>query len=242
MAYDNTQKPDIKTTRFMSLDLTSYDENKKVRRLFWSTRDGNPRITVYTDSEILKPDGKMDYDKVIIAPFSAMKLKMAIKLFKEIVAEGKNDYVEIDCMYNKYDKGVRTDELLVKATVRFGIDKDGVCYFYLMDGNKPKIKFNIGSDGWHVIRKGREAVNPLSVGEMSQRLTVEYFDLIVDLFKLDFIEKNRVTRSIPAREDINIALSKSGPTEANSVVDETKIIPKDDVLEVKEANSLEDLF
>lgn len=194
----------IRQSKYTSLTLTSTTEDGKTRTLLWGMREGYPRMTVFTDNEIKKGDGTMDYDKMIIAPFTVNKLGATIDLFREVLKEDKNDYEEIDCVYPKIENGVKSEtEKVIRAKVRFGIDTKGICYFYIENSAGIKIKFNIAEDGWHVFRKGKGAVDNRTASDLSKRYAKAYLDLLYEFFESDAKSNGIVVSYIPVKSSFN---------------------------------------
>lgn len=248
MAYEPKEK-DVKQAKYAGLLLTSISEEKKTRTLTWSSRDGYPRITVFTDNEIKKPDGSMDYNKMITAPFAILKLKSAIRLWTKVLDENVNGtYEEVDCMYPKIENGVKhDDEKVIRAKARFGIDNNGICYFYIEDNNKPKIKFNIVEDGWHVWRARKNAIENRNMSEMSKEHARSYLEILTALF-LEDIKSNMTVTYTPNNTSYNktnktYTKTNYQPKQEVEIVKEPEIKEEPKVnIEVKEPNSLDDLF
>lgn len=176
MANDIIKKRDERVP-FHSLTLVNYSDENKVRSLNWGTLNGNPRMTVFLDNT-KKPDGTTDYDKMITAPFLPLDLLVTIDYLKEVLKKGVNDYEEFHCLYPKYVNNQKTDDVVVKAKIRFGIDKEGIVYFYVENINGIKIKFTITQGGWHLFKNGKDAIEDKSKSELSQKYAKKYLDIL----------------------------------------------------------------
>lgn len=232
MAYDNKKrvykKPDDRRTRYLPLNLSNVNEEKKNRLMFWSSLNGNPRINVHLDNDVYTIDSKPDWNKVIIASFKALDLEEFIQDCKDKIDEDKNDYCEVTCLYPKYVNGAATDEKMVRAIVRFGKDKNNIWYFYIEEPNKAKIKFDISVSGWHVARFSREDVNETSIEVRSKKLAKAYIRLLDKLFTADLAS---------SALKIDIIPSKDG-----GATSEKPIVPTNTVTESKSTTNLDDLF
>lgn len=169
-------------SNFLPLNLRNFTEDGKIRSLTWGSLNGNPRLTVFLDNT-KKPDGTIDYNKMIIAPFKPLEMLTAIGYFKEVLKKGENDFEEIDCLYPKYVNNEKTEEKVLRAKIRFGIDKDGIAYFYVENVNGIKIKFNIVEEGWHLWRNGKNAADNKSKSELSQKHALSYLNILESLVK-----------------------------------------------------------
>lgn len=136
-------KDKVKLVRLAPLSLRKYiGEEEGEALLQWSVRMGYPRITVYTDNNISK-DGKMDFNKVITAPFDYTNLKLFLEYFKEIIdGEDDNKYT-LECYNVKFKDGVKTNDTFLQAKVTVGKDKNGIIYLAVIEEEKRKIKFEV---------------------------------------------------------------------------------------------------
>lgn len=136
---DNKNK--VKLVRFGPLSLRKNVENDEMA-LQWSVRMGFPRITVYTTNKVSE-NGKMDFGKIIIAPFDYVNLKVFLSYFRDTIkADGEISY-SVDCYNVAFKDGVKTGEIKLQAKVVVGKDKDGVIYLAAIEEGKPKIKFEL---------------------------------------------------------------------------------------------------
>jgi len=150
---ENT-KDKVKIVKFAPLTLGTTIQDEKSGEndrptLRWSMRAGYPRATVFTSNNIMSTDGKMDYNKMIIAPFDIISLNLFLTLSTEVLdKKEKSSYREVNCLNTKFENGVRSNEKYVQATVRIGLDAEGVAYIMVKDNTKPKIKFDILPPEW----------------------------------------------------------------------------------------------
>ncbi len=148
------QPSKVKMVKFAPLTLGKIVVNEATQEndrptLRWSMRAGYPRITVFTSSNLEDKDGKFDYNKMITAPFDIISLTLFLDKAKELLEKKeKSSYREVNCLNTRFKDGERTNEVFVQATVRMGIDKEGVVYLVTMGEKKPKIKFDILPPEW----------------------------------------------------------------------------------------------
>lgn len=148
------EKQEVKIVKFAPLTLgktvqNETDGSEDRPTLRWSMRAGYPRVTVFTSKNLMTEGDKMDYNKMIIAPFDIISLNLFLQLSKEVLDnKEKSSYREVNCLNNKFENGERTNEKYVQATVRIGIYKDGIAYIVVMASDKPKIKFDILPPEW----------------------------------------------------------------------------------------------
>lgn len=138
----------VKLTKFAVLTLSKTIQNESTGEedrptLRWMLRNGYPRVTVFTSDEMADSNKKFDYNKMIIAPFDLISLNIFITMAKEVLEKKeKSSYREVNCLNKKFVNGERTNEMYLQATVRIGIDDEGVAYIVVMEDTKPKIKFD----------------------------------------------------------------------------------------------------
>lgn len=112
--------------------------------LTWSTRNGYPRITVYTSNNLCKDkDGKFDFSYIVTAPFDYITLQIFLTRFQEVIDSESEINYKINCYNIKFDKGVRTNDIYLQATVVVGKDKNGVIYLAAVEEGKRNIKFEL---------------------------------------------------------------------------------------------------
>lgn len=136
---DNKNK--VKLVRFGPLSIRKNVDNDEMA-LQWSVRMGFPRITVYTTNKATEK-GKMDFSKVIIAPFDYINLKLFLSYFKDIVVSDDEKSYSVECFNVTFKDGIKTNETRLQAKVVVGKDKDGVIYLAAIEEGKPKIKFEL---------------------------------------------------------------------------------------------------
>lgn len=135
----------VSRIKFAKLALTKsfeIEDKKDNASLTWSTRNGFPRITVFTSDKAFV-DNKMDFNYVITAPFGYVELEILLdRLCSIINHDGKISY-RIDCYNTKFVNNNRTDETYLQASVIVGKDDQGVIYIAVKQDSKRSIKFDL---------------------------------------------------------------------------------------------------
>lgn len=181
----------VKVARFNGLTLRSSGSDAK-RTLVWSTRNGMPRATVYTDENVKNEDKTLDYGKIIIARFKPADLISFINRWNKVLEAGEQDYAEVECLYPRRVNGELTNEKEITAIMRFGIDVNGICYIYVEEKDKPKAKFNILNE-WHKHRT-KKSIDYEASAIASKEDAKAYIQLLTKLIEDDF-KINGVVRS-----------------------------------------------
>lgn len=142
------EKTKVVRTRFSKLSISKHieleDGNKDSATLTWSTRNGYPRITVYTSNKkASSPDGKMNWDFIITAPFDYITLQMFLSNLKDIIDGPNEKRSTINCYNTKYENGNKTNDVELQAKVIVGKDRDGVVYLTAIEEGKRSVKFDL---------------------------------------------------------------------------------------------------
>lgn len=138
----------VTRTRFSKLSITKPievdGEKPDTATLTWSTRNGYPRMTAYTsNNKASSPDGKMDFNFVITAPFDYITLQIFLEYLKEVIDSTGEIKYSIDCFNTKFVNHERTNEVELQAKVIVGKDKEGVVYLAALEEGKRNVKFDL---------------------------------------------------------------------------------------------------
>lgn len=141
----------------------------KRAKLTWSERDGNPRITVFTN------DPKDTIGRGILnAPLNPETFFAFLDRFEDI-ALGENDKKgKIDCYTSVRDqegKTVGTEKKLVSELV-YGKDANGIIWFGVSAPNRPKIKFVFKISEFHKIYNSDGSVFTEAQASQAQAVSV----------------------------------------------------------------------
>lgn len=151
-------------------------QGKMASLSFQVTKEGNPRIVVWTND----PNDTQDYGKIQAA--MEMKSFFALMRMLEEAVEAKGEYREkIDCL-NSWYGGQKQDVPKVVSSVIVTKDAEGIVALTVSAPRRPNIKFPFALDSFHNFVKGDGS--PLGKAEASQRLAkgwVRFLEQVVPL-------------------------------------------------------------
>lgn len=133
----------IRTVRLAPFTLRKYyDNSNDFATLTWAVRMGYPRITIWLTN---KKDelGKAGKEQAITAPFDYITLEMFFKLLQDMIVAEPGSKISIDCYNASYVNNEKTNDIVLQSKVIFGKDDNGVIYLGVVDGDKPKVKFEL---------------------------------------------------------------------------------------------------
>jgi hypothetical protein len=133
--------------RFQLWTPTPGAEGKRARLAF-GIRDGNPRVTVFTND----PNDKVDKG-VIFAGIDPETFFAFLMDFERIVRQNKEDKNKLDCYRSRWENDKPTSDRILGSTLRYGKDADGIVWICLEADNRPKIRFNFKLSEWHAFVK-----------------------------------------------------------------------------------------
>ena len=138
----------IKLVKFTPLTLKKYvEEDEGDATLLWAVRMGYPRIMVYRHNK----EKEIDYNKIIIAPFDYVNFSMLVTYLRNVIKSKKPISYTISCYNVEYKDNVKTDNIILQATVKVGKDSTGINYIELSAPNKFTIKFQLLPNiKWHI--------------------------------------------------------------------------------------------
>lgn len=175
----------VKLVRFAPLSLRKSVDDRDVA-LQWSIRMGYPRITIYTDTSVVNQDGKMDFSKIIIAPFDYVNLKVFLEYFKKVInGENDNSY-SVNCYNVKFKDGVKTNETYLQAKVVVGKDKEGIIYLAAIEEGKPKIKFELLPNTKWFRYFNKDDIEIDDKGTLSKLYSTSYVCLLETIIQKEF--------------------------------------------------------
>lgn len=133
----------------------------KRSKLAWSVRDGNPRITIFTN------DPKDQTNKgIIYSPMNPETFYAFTDLFEQTIKSQPNTKYKIDCLTSARDSSgnPKPEEKALLSEIWFGKDEAGLMWISLVSANRPKIKFVFRISDYHRIYKDG---TPLTESEAS---------------------------------------------------------------------------
>lgn len=209
----------VKLVKFSALTLRR--EEKGVG-LQWSIRKGFPRITVYTGEYITK-DKKVDYDKIIIAPFDYANMLIFLQNFEDVIkSPEENISMSIKCYNTKIVDNKRTDEIVLQATATVG-KENGIIYISATADNKTPYKFYLLPLGkWHKYFNNEQELTSKAL--LSKQYAKAYYQLLKTVLLKEFFLDTKQELEID-----NPMVSKEIKSEL--LPDETKKITEDTLFE-----------
>jgi len=175
MQTDTAVKPKINELHKFSMFTASPNAEGKRSRLAWCIRDGNPRISVYTND----PNDKVSYG-IIPCPMNPETFLIFINLFEKVIKGENNNKYKIDCFTAyKDNEGKRQDPILL-SELWFGKDENGIVWISALALNRPKIRFNFAISDFHRFYKADG--NPLNESESSQMQAYAVITAIKDIY------------------------------------------------------------
>ena len=122
-------------------------ENQRAR-LTWSIRGGQPRISVF----LFNP--ATSRNEVLSAPLSPEIFLFLCDKIEEVASAAPGTKYKIECLLSVRDAaGKPTQEKRTLSELWFGIDADGLVWMSIIDGEKPRIKFNFSLWDYHKLYK-----------------------------------------------------------------------------------------
>ncbi len=176
-----------KTIRFIPFnlkhDFTKEDGTKDTALFKVSIKNGYPRFTSYLSNEKTE---KVDYTKIITAPFDYMMLAVVLNEdFRTVINSDKPKIKKVDCLNVRWKDDVKTDEVYVQATVYFIKDAEGVVYISLLEDKKNKVKYKVYPNGY--VRRYNDDGTPLETeGQISTAYAKEYLEHLLLILKQEF--------------------------------------------------------
>lgn len=153
----------------------------KNARLTWGIRDGNPRITVFTGQ---MTENKMD--GILTAAMDAVTFDMFVDFFTEILETPEKAKGKLECLGRRYVDNQPTQDRVLKSTLYFGKDEEGIAWISVHVEGRPEIVFKFGVSDWHKFYKGDGTL--MNPSEVSCRAALAHIKLAQRLFA-PFIEE-----------------------------------------------------
>lgn len=121
----------------------------KRAKLGFSIRDGNPRITVFTN------DPKDTINKgIIYAAMNPETFFAFLALFEKVIKSQEEVKTKIDCFGTRWENDKPTKERILISELYFGRTAEGIVWISLVAENRPKIKFDFKISDFHGIFRG----------------------------------------------------------------------------------------
>lgn len=172
-------RPQIRELAKWDMYAKATESQQRSSRLAWSIRDGNPRITVFTNINE-DPVG----NKMIYAAFNPATFMIFLNLFNRLAKgePGRSSY--ITCYTSFKPNGAANQgpaEKTLLSTVYFGKDELGIVYLKLVAANRPEIKFEYHLSDYHEIFKPDG--EPLTQAEASQAQGTTTIETLIRIYE-----------------------------------------------------------
>lgn len=118
----------------------------KRARLAFGIRDGNPRITVFTND----PNDKIS-NGVIYAAMNPETFYSFLELFSSVLRAKEETKYKINCFGTRWENDKPTKEKILVSDLCFGRDAEGVIWICVIAENRPKIKFEFAISDYHLL-------------------------------------------------------------------------------------------
>jgi hypothetical protein len=121
----------------------------KRAKLSFGIRDGNPRITVFTND----PNDKIS-SGVIYAAMNPETFYTFLELFGNVVRAKEEIKYKINCFGTRWENDKPTKDKVLISDLCFGRDAEGMIWICVIADNRPKIKFEFNISDYHLLMDG----------------------------------------------------------------------------------------
>jgi len=176
VANDRDQGP-IKILDFTKLQLfTPTPGVQGVRaKLSFGFRDGNPRITVFTNDPNDTTAKGIIYAGMLPEVFEVFLAQL------DTVIRSKEEMKQVmDCYTQRYEDNKPTGERVLNSQVWVGKDTDGMIWISVTAKGRPQIKFTFQVSDWHKLLKGDGT--PFSESEASRLAALAHMNLLRQVY------------------------------------------------------------
>lgn len=176
VASDRDQGP-IKILDFTKLQLfTPTPGVQGVRaKLSFGFRDGNPRITVFTNDPNDTTAKGIIYAGMLPEVFEVFLTQL------DTVIRSKEEMKQVmDCYTQRYEDNKPTGERVLNSQVWVGKDTDGMVWISVTAKGRPQIKFTFQVSDWHKLLKGDGT--PFSESEASRLAALAHMNLLRQVY------------------------------------------------------------
>jgi hypothetical protein len=181
-------------------------------RLAWSLIFGNPRITVYTNRKEL--ENKENEWGRITARLDIITMRILLDQLEKVVKGQEEVRYKIVNKNHPIVDGQRSEVAVEVNEIIFGKDKEGMVWISVVEGEKPKIKFNFSFSDYHELRKGDGT--SFSASEGSCLAANAYIGILRDMFVNSYYTKEQIDILNTSPEDKKAMFGKKTPYNNNS--------------------------
>jgi len=177
--------PAVKIIKFAPMALKESLDLETYASLSWSIRMGYPRASVYLND---KKDDDFDYAKLIIAPTNAVTINTFINSALKMVDAEPNSEFKLKCYNVAWVDDVKTDDIVLQATLSVGKNSEGIIYISVTKEGLPEVRFRLtGLSKWHVVAdaNGKDIKDPERLSRMHAKAYFDRLKALMDKYVID---------------------------------------------------------
>ncbi len=158
---------------FDKLSMTSTQGRAKLR---FGIYNNNPRITIYTNDE----NDKKNNMGMITAPMDPLVFSTFLAKISECISSPPNTKFSIQNYTMKMADGEEKPKKVHLNDIYGGKDENGVIWISVVEGNRPKFKFEFGNYPFHKFYKtDGEEMSRAELSQLSAKAAVNLFSDIL---------------------------------------------------------------
>lgn len=180
----------------------------KQSRLAWCVRDGNPRITVYTNI----PSDATNMYGILSANMNPETFFVFLDELEKIALGQSNVKRCINCYTTFRQENGAPGEKKLMSKLLFGKDENGMMWLSIVSDNRPKIKFEIKFSDWHELLHEDGSSPPQSDLSVAQTIAICKAMRVIYAKLVSDFRQPRPFNSNNARPQNNRASSTSSPS------------------------------
>ena len=182
MAELTVEKPKINEINKFTMFTPAPGVEGKNSRLAWCIRDGNPRVTVYTNI----PSDASNMYGILSANMDPATFFMFLDLLEKTALGPSNVKHCISCKTSTRQSDGTYGDIRVMSKLLFGKDENGVVWISVIAENRPKIKFEFKVSDYHEFLKedgttlSESESSPLHALAVCRTMKMIYANLLSD--------------------------------------------------------------
>jgi hypothetical protein len=190
-------------------------------KLSWGIRNGNPRLTVFTNDPADIGIGIIN--GVIPAPMDNVTLLALLNLLEKSAMSLEEIKHKISCSTLRWENGVQTKQKILLSEIWFGKDSEGLVWISLIAPNRPKIKFVFQVSDWHeIIKADGSTATPSEGSQIAAIATIQALRIAYSVALAEgFLGKGQAFKQ-ESETNANVTDWSSEPTsDVNKPIDKT---------------------
>lgn len=182
------------------------NENERAR-LVLSFRDGNPRLTAY--SNIKNPK-----EGIIPFPTDLTTFTYVLSTIKEIADSPNGTKRSIDSLTTQYENDKPTANKKLVSTLYIGKSNSGIVYLSIIAPDKPKYVFEIKPSEWHIFKNSDG--EKIEDSKVSSAMAKGLADVFLNYVSMVFMEYSKELALDKSASETN-SNKKTGKEEMTSL-------------------------